>query len=138
VTKTPGKHKMVLVSIPASLEKVYTKILPDLENYGYSQDDIFGIHLSLEEAFTNAVRHGNKMDPDKKVFVEYEITNQVVKIAIEDQGEGFVPEKVPDPTEGDNIYKANGRGIYLVNAYMDKVEYEKSGTRVKLVKYKSN
>ena len=73
------------------------KILSQLQRNCFSQDDIFAVHLAVEEAFINAIRHGNKMDPTKKVKIEYLVSSDKVEIFMTDQGEGFNPEAVPDP-----------------------------------------
>lgn len=114
------------------------EILEKLKTLGYDSDEIFGIHLSLEEALINAVKHGNANQPDKNVIVEYSATNQKFEITIEDQGPGFVPVEVPDPREKNNLYKSSGRGLLLMRAYMDTVEFNEKGNLIRLVKLKSN
>lgn len=132
---------IVKLSIPSDHHKACdfcAEILEKLKSLGYSSDEIFGIHLSLEEAFVNAVKHGNAGQTDKNVMVEYSATNQKFEISIEDQGPGFVPVEVPDPREQDNLYKTSGRGLLLMRAYMDKVEFNEKGNLIRLVKLKSN
>ena len=114
------------------------EILEKLKFLGYSSDEIFGIHLSLEEALMNAVKHGNSGRSGKSVMVEYSATSQKFEITIEDQGPGFVPVEVPDPREQDNLYKTSGRGLLLMRAYMDTVEFNEKGNLIRLVKLKSN
>jgi serine/threonine-protein kinase RsbW len=103
--------------------------------YGFSDDDIFGIHLALEEAVTNAVKHGNSGDSEKKVTIEYIVNDKIFDITVTDQGNGFAPSDVPDPREEENIYKSGGRGLLLMRAYMDVVEYNQSGNSVHMVKH---
>ncbi len=94
------------------------------------------MHLALQEAFINAVRHGNQMDPDKEVKIEYLVDPEKFEISVTDEGEGFDPEAVPDPRCGENLYKPNGRGLLLMRAYMDAVEYNEKGNRVRMVRYR--
>jgi serine/threonine-protein kinase RsbW len=102
----------------------------------FTEDDLFGIHLSLEEAIVNAVRHGNGGDPNKKVVINYLVNDNAVDVRIADQGTGFKPETVPDCRSPENILKLGGRGLLLMKNYMDVVEYNDRGNEVHLVKYK--
>ncbi len=111
-------------------------ILRQASEKGYTDSELFAIKLALEEGLTNAIRHGNRLDPDKTVEVSYEVTNEHIHIDIADQGPGFVPCDVPDPTADENIEKPCGRGIMLMRVYMDEVEYNERGNRVHLLKRK--
>jgi serine/threonine-protein kinase RsbW len=115
---------------------VCRKILPSLEVNKFSKEDIFAVHLALEEAFINAIKHGNKMKPGKEVKVEYSVSPDKVEISVTDEGKGFDPEDIPDPRLGENLYKSEGRGLLLMQSYMDVVEYSKRGNTVRMVRYK--
>jgi serine/threonine-protein kinase RsbW len=123
-------------SRPSAIVEVCKKILSELEAGDFSQEDIFAVHLALEEAFINAIKHGNKMNPDKQVKVDYSVASDKVEIFMSDQGGGFDPDSVPDPRSGENLYKTEGRGLLLINSYMDVVEFNKQGNRVHMVRYK--
>ncbi|SFI39226.1 ATP-binding protein [Planctomicrobium piriforme] len=128
------------IAIPSDTSRGYEvqeRILGMLETQGYSDRDVFGVKLSLEEALVNAIKHGNGMDPEKSVRVYCEVSSQQVLIVIEDEGEGFKPEDVPDPTDDDNLEKPSGRGLMLMRAFMTKVEYNDRGNRVELLKHRS-
>jgi serine/threonine-protein kinase RsbW len=127
---------MAIASTPLAITEVCEWILPKLKAYNFSQEDIFAIHLALEEALINAVKHGNKMDPNKEVKIDYLVSSDKVEISMTDQGNGFNPEAVPDPRLGENLYKNEGRGLLLMQSYMDVVEYNKLGNRVRMVRYK--
>ena len=114
--------------------EVQAKILDDVQRHGYGNESTFAIKLALEEVLINAIKHGNKFDPAKKVHVECTITPKQAEIIIEDEGAGFEREEVPDPTLNENLTKCSGRGILLIEAYMDNVEYSNRGRRVRLVK----
>lgn len=108
------------------------KLLRDhdyLPDYGYHMAEV-----SLEEALCNAIIHGNRLDPTKTVKVQVFGDGTRFGIAIEDEGNGFRPEDVPDPTDPENLYREHGRGILLMNHYMDSVEYNQRGNRVCLVR----
>lgn len=124
-------------SIPSETaqgQRVQERIIALLEQMGYSQKDVFGVKLALEEALVNAIKHGNGMDPNKVVRVKCQVSQQEARITITDEGPGFDPESVPDPTDDENLEKPGGRGIMLMKAFMSEVEYGKNGKEVLLVK----
>jgi serine/threonine-protein kinase RsbW len=82
-----------------------------------------GLMLAVTEATTNAIKHGNKSDPNKKVHISVDKQNNKLFIKIKDEGKGFDPAQVPDPTHPDNLLKDSGRGLYLMKFYMDDVQY---------------
>ena len=90
--------------------------------------------MVVDEALSNAIVHGNRSDENLKVHVRIYISSRRIRIQIEDQGEGFIPEEVEDPTEQENIYKGSGRGIYLLKELMDSVEFKKGGRLIELEK----
>ena len=109
-------------------------LLKDARRMGYSKGCLFAIKLALEEGLNNAIKHGNRSDPHKAVEVQYRIAPDRVEIAITDQGSGFDPNVVPDPTADENIEKPTGRGIMLMRAYMDEVRFSPAGNQVQMVK----
>jgi serine/threonine-protein kinase RsbW len=109
-------------------------ILDAIEENGYSEEAIFAIKLALEEALTNAVKHGNRSDPDKRVHVRFSVSQSKAVIIVRDDGEGFDPGGIPDPTEPDRLSLPSGRGIMLMRAYMTHVEYRRNGTELYLLK----
>jgi serine/threonine-protein kinase RsbW len=113
-------------------------IIADCAAAGYSEADVFGIKLSLEEALVNAVKHGNHCDPCKCVKVQYRVSPQRADITIEDQGGGFNPGELPDPTADENIEMCHGRGILLMRAYMSSVVFNPQGNKVTLTKFNEN
>ncbi|HNS22328.1 MAG TPA: ATP-binding protein [Sedimentisphaerales bacterium] len=134
--ETPVKCSLVVKSEPSALGKPCRQILATLNAQGYSQDDLFAVHLALEEAFLNAVKHGNKMDATKRVTVEYSVDQEKVEISITDEGDGFDPRGIPDPRVGANLYRPEGRGLLLMGAYMHVVEYNSRGNSLHMVRYK--
>jgi len=109
-------------------------ILADAQAAGFSEEDVFAIKLALEEAMTNAVRHGNRNDPSKRIVVRYAISPEKVTIVVRDEGGGFRPEHVPDCTAPENIERPCGRGIMLMRAYMTEVSYNADGNEVLMIK----
>ena len=114
--------------------EVQAQILKEVERHGFNPNSLFATRLALEEAMVNAIKHGNKLDPKKKVIVEARVTRDRVEIEIEDQGPGFDRSSVPDPTAEENLCKCSGRGILLIEAYMNKVSWSCGGRRVHLLR----
>lgn len=103
-----------------------------LAAHGYADSEAFAIRLAVEEAVSNGIHHGNRRDPAKVVRVECRVDGESVRIAVEDQGEGFDPKAVPDPTDEANLEIPSGRGIMLMGAYMSEVRYVPPGNRVEM------
>ena len=109
-------------------------LLKKLSEQGWTEDQTFGIHLAVEEALMNAIKHGNQRDPTKSVVVQFELEDSELKIVIEDEGSGFDPQAVPDPTLDENLELPSGRGLMLMNTFMTSVEYNEKGNRVTMFK----
>jgi serine/threonine-protein kinase RsbW len=135
-SKRPVNRSMAVESTSSAITGVYNRILYELKTNNFSKEDIFAVHLALEEAFINAITNGNKIDPNKEVKIAYSIGLDKIEISMTDEGEGFNPSVVPDPRYGENLYKTEGRGLLLMHSYMDVVEYNKRGNSVRMVKYK--
>jgi serine/threonine-protein kinase RsbW len=97
---------------------------------GISQDNYGKILVSAMEAVNNAIIHGNKSVSDKLVDIEISCETDELNIKVTDEGPGFRPESVPDPTTPENIEELNGRGIYLMSHLADKIIYSKKGNSV--------
>ena len=135
-SEAPINSSIVVDSKSSAVVDVCKEILSKLEEYKFDKDDIFAVHLTLEEAFLNAVKHGNKMDPTKKVKIDYSVNSEKIEITITDEGAGFEPESVDDPRFGEGLYEPGGRGLLLMNSYMDVVKYSEHGNSVYMVRYK--
>ena len=101
---------------------------------GMSDMDLPDMQLALEEGLANAIKHGNKMDPDKQVTVECFLNEDVVRVVIKDEGRGFNLDEVPDPTLPENLDKPSGRGVMLMKAFMDDVLYNDIGNQLTFIK----
>lgn len=113
------------------------ELLGQLGDRGWPEEDKFGVHLSVEEALMNAIKHGNQRDPEKSVFVQYRLSDDLLFVEVEDQGEGFNPEDVPDPTLDENLELPSGRGLMLMRTFMSMVQYNDKGNRVTMEKKRS-
>jgi serine/threonine-protein kinase RsbW len=128
------------LTLPSRIEavneaaSVVARILGEL---GANEQLMFGIDMAIREAVTNAVVHGNKRDDSKQVRVEIKSSQQEIEISVRDQGPGFNPTEVPDPTTAENLMKTSGRGIFFMRNFVDEVEWltpPGGGTIVKLTK----
>jgi serine/threonine-protein kinase RsbW len=136
VSQAPTTGSMKVESKSSSLEGVCKQIMEHVSLKGFGQEDQFAVHLALEEAFNNAMEHGNRGDPSKTVQVDYSIDDQRIEIRMTDQGPGFDPHKVVDPRLEENLYQPRGRGLLLMKAYMDVVQYNPQGNSVHLVRFR--
>ncbi len=120
---------------PAAMTTVGEGVTELLTNKGWPEDEVMKVELALQEGLANAIRHGCKNDPTKKVqcSVTFDTAGEVV-IVIRDPGPGFNVEAVPNPLVGDNVLKASGRGVFLINELMDTVEFSEEGRRVMMRK----
>ena len=129
--------KILTFTIPSTtlaVREVHKQIMDVVETCQYGEQSVFAIRLALEEGLMNAINHGNKLDAKKTVQVEAKVSSKSTEICIEDQGRGFARSNVPDPCAEENLLKCSGRGILLMEAYMDKVDYSHGGRRVRMVK----
>lgn len=127
----------IIPSDTAAGQLVQERIIQLLESLRYDERDVFGVRLAIEEALVNAIKHGNRMDPTKTVRITCQVAPHKVRIEIEDQGQGFLPEQVPDPTSDENLERPCGRGIMLMRAFMSTIAYNASGNCVILEKHRS-
>lgn len=102
------------------------------ESYKISEEHYGNILIGLTEAVNNAIVHGNKLDPEKKVHIRFTSENRSLFFYISDEGPGFDYENLPDPTSPENIEKPNGRGVFLMRNLADKCTFEEDGRIVKL------
>jgi serine/threonine-protein kinase RsbW len=108
----------------------------DLAAAGFTDKEIFGMRMAVEEAVVNGIKHGNQCDPGKQVRFFYRISPKEVVLLVEDEGPGFKPEGVPDPLARENLEKPGGRGVFLMRAYMTWVKFNDRGNSVVMCKVK--
>ena len=116
------------------MDRAAAVILREMDEFGYADDSIRKMKIALTELFANAIYHGNNKDYTKKVTIGHLITKEVARVSIMDEGEGFDLAQVPDPTLPENLEKDCGRGIFIVNSYVDKIEYNAQGNRATIWK----
>jgi serine/threonine-protein kinase RsbW len=112
-----------------------TKSLTEL--VGFDEDTANWIELAVRESVINAIKHGNKLGPDKSVDVKYALEPEALTVYVRDRGEGFDPTSLPDPLDPDNLLNPSGRGIFYMKTFMDEVDYSshpQGGTVVRMIK----
>lgn len=132
MTNTIG-HPHVIPSDLEAARLLQEEIEAAVKPY-FDDAESFAIKMAVEESLVNAIKHGNQMDPNKFVRVEYEVTPEQVKVHITDDGPGFNPDDVPDPTAPENLERPCGRGLLLIRYYMTDVSFENNGRTIVLTK----
>jgi len=133
----PHVHEKIEFELPSDLSLmngVLQYLLERVAKLGLIKPERSNLFIALDEAFVNAVKHGNKNDPTKLVRITAELTPKEASFTVEDEGEGFNVQDIPDPCDPANLFKSSGRGVLLIYNIMDEVEYNAQGNRVKMVK----
>jgi serine/threonine-protein kinase RsbW len=147
----PSTHPAIIMTVPTDLgvvpftdviipsdtseaRRIQEEIEQLITALKVSEQEVFSVRLALEEALVNAIKHGNQMDRSKKVRVSYRFLPDRLEIHITDEGTGFDPEDVPDPTAVENLERPCGRGLMLMRHYMTEVAYNNRGNSVRMTK----
>lgn len=128
------KWHTISITYPENYENLFRKIIDTAQLPRISNDQLFSLELAIVEAVNNALVHGNKKSPEKKVKIDYRYGEGVFEITVEDQGEGFESHKIPNPLLDSNLRKDHGRGIMLIEHYMDEVSFNEKGNRISMRK----
>lgn len=126
----------VKIQIPSLIEniRVVESFIDNSKDEFEFEDDIYGnIMVAVTESVNNAIRHGNKFDKDKNVYLTLQVDQNQLTFEVEDEGPGFDYENLPDPTSPENLENPGGRGIFLMRNLCDKVNFEENGKKVQLV-----
>jgi serine/threonine-protein kinase RsbW len=118
--------------------RVIKTIIAAMADAGYPRQDIFQMHLALEEAIVNAIKHGNNNDPRKWVRLRFQVTTRQVLVKVKDQGEGFDPGQVHHPRTPENVELPSGRGLFLMRSYLTWLRHSQNGTCVTLCRQRSS
>lgn len=129
-----------LESTLESVDNAEQIVLAEAQALGLDDDDLYRVGIAIRECMVNAVVHGNRYNSRKKVHLKVERTADRLTIVVGDEGEGFDPNAVPDPLAGENLLRGSGRGVMLMQSFMDEFQISQrqpQGTEVKMVKYKA-
>jgi serine/threonine-protein kinase RsbW len=130
--------KNISIEIPSLAEniRIIESFIDNAKEKYQLDDDIYGnIMIAVTEAVNNAIRHGNKDNSSKNVFISLSLEDGMIKFKIQDEGIGFDFHKLPDPTAPENISKPGGRGIFLMKNLSDEVDFKENGKVVELSFY---
>ncbi|HYY58381.1 MAG TPA: ATP-binding protein, partial [Pyrinomonadaceae bacterium] len=133
----PYVHEKIEFELPSDLSLmngVLQYLIERVAKLGVIKAERSNLFIALDEAFVNAVKHGNKNDPTKMVRITAELSPKEALFTVEDEGEGFDVQQIPDPRDPSNLFKSSGRGVLLIYNIMDQVEYNERGNRLTMVK----
>lgn len=137
MTHAAGQRVREVLSVsndPAAIERAEERLLNTLDAFHYPKASLFAVRLCLHEAISNSFQHGHRSLPaSTPVRLAFDATPGQVEISIEDQGPGFNPADVPDPTLDENLERGSGRGLLLIRAYMATAEYNDRGNSLRMV-----
>lgn len=133
----PGKIQEVVLESDASALNEVEEIIEDIHQKLKFREDVFGnIMIAVTEAVNNAIQHGNKSNTNKKVFVSFDMPNDFKFIvSVKDEGDGFDPTALPDPTAPENIDKPGGRGVFLMQNLAEELRFSNNGREVSMIFY---
>jgi serine/threonine-protein kinase RsbW len=134
----PEVREVIEIELPSDikyLDGVLSYLVDRSAKYGVVRPSASNIFIALDEALTNAIRHGNAEDKSRKVYIRAEISVKAAKFTIRDEGPGFDSRNVPDPCHPHNLFKPSGRGLMLIQHIMDEVSFNECGNEVTMVKY---
>ncbi|HSZ24109.1 MAG TPA: ATP-binding protein [Cytophagaceae bacterium] len=126
------------IQIPSIVEniRIVESFIDNVKDKYKIDDDIYGnIMIAVTESVNNAIKHGNNCDKNKNVMLTAVYEDNLVRFIVEDEGQGFDPAKLPDPTAPENIEKLGGRGIFLMQQLSDEVTFSKEGRISEMVFY---
>lgn len=127
-----------MMKISSDIKEI-RKASAEVENFlkanNIDKSSVFDIRLCVEEAVKNAIIHGNKKNKNTPVFIQYSLDGDKFKMEVEDKGNGFNPDELPDPTLDENLLREGGRGVFLIHKLMDEVKYSNNGNKVLMIKF---
>ena len=130
-------HENIEFELPSAISLMHIVLeylMKRVEKLGVIKAEQSNLFVALDEAFVNAVKHGNKFDAGKLIRITAEVSKQEAKFTIEDEGEGFDVKNIPDPLDPANLFKTSGRGVLFIYNIMDEVRYNARGNRLTMVK----
>lgn len=130
-------HENIEFELPSAISPMHIileYLMKRVEKLGVIKPEQSNLFVALDEAFVNAVKHGNKYDAQKLVRITAEVSKHEARFTIEDEGEGFDVKNIPDPLDPENLFKTSGRGVLFIYNIMDEVKYNDRGNRLTMVK----
>ena len=139
MTKTPDDRtvKLDIASRYEMLDVIQTVLVQLCHLVGFDDESQHYMTVAVRESVVNAIKHGNKQDEAKRVYVDFTLHEKALEVQVRDEGQGFDPQSVPDPLAPENLLKAYGRGIFFMRQFMDEVSHSfpaRGGTVVRMLK----
>lgn len=131
------KIEFEVPSVISLMHNILDYLMKRVEKVGVVNPETSNLFVALDEAFVNAVKHGNKFDSSKLVRITADVSPEEARFTIEDQGDGFNVAEIPDPLDPQNLFKTSGRGVLFIYNIMDEVRYNERGNRLTMVKRKN-
>ncbi len=134
-------HEKIEFELPSAISPMHSildYLTKRVEKLGVVNTEQSNLFVALDEAFVNAVKHGNKFNAQKMVRITAELTRQEARFTVEDEGDGFDVNSIPDPLDPENLFKTSGRGCLFICNIMDEVKYNERGNRLTMVKKSEN
>jgi serine/threonine-protein kinase RsbW len=131
------KIEFEVPSVISLMHNILDYLMKRVEKIGVINPETSNLFVALDEAFVNAVKHGNKFDANKLVRIIADVSPEEARFTIEDQGDGFNVAEIPDPLDPQNLFKTSGRGVLFIYNIMDEVRYNERGNRLTMVKRKN-
>jgi len=131
MSKSKG-FELSIRSTPDNIRLIEPFVREVQQMFMFNEDVFFNVLLVLTEAVNNSILHGNGADPKKYVTITLRPTKGALRFEVCDEGQGFDPSTIPDPTKPDRLQDPNGRGVFLMRQLSDKLNYSKCGRRVKI------
>ena len=136
-SKYHGHETRVLKGTREAFDDVQDVILSSMKTMGYDEDALFAVRVSLEEALANALLHGHSGEADHTIEIAWLVEDMFVECIVTDQGRGYDPESIPDPTADENLTLPSGRGLAMMRAFMDEVSVNEQGNCVTMKRTKA-
>ncbi len=134
-------HEKIEFEVPSLISlmhNILNYLMKRVEKVGVVNPETSNLFVALDEAFVNAVKHGNKFDANKLVRITADVSPEEARFTIEDEGDGFNVAEIPDPLDPQNLFKTSGRGVLFIYNIMDEVKYNERGNRLTMVKRKNH
>ena len=129
--------QIIKLEIPSLMDFVYlldAVITEILQQMGFDRDATDQVNLAVIEAGTNAIKHGNREEPRKRAYFDFMMYPEELVVIVRDEGEGFDAQTTEDPLKPENLLNSSGRGLFLMEACMDSVDFSQNGTVVAMTK----
>ena len=135
--RVEARRGRAAIALTEEIADLLTDVIGAMVEVGYGARDTFAVRLALEEAATNAVKHGHGNDPRKRARISWVVSASAVRLVVEDDGAGFDPDRVPDPCLPENQERPGGRGVFHMLSYMSWVRFNDTGNRVVMCRYRA-